>query len=136
MKIFIKDLFKILGVSLSIVAISSCGNNNLIPNGNCKSEKLKGGNSQDDEKLKVKRWKNVKYFADLFSREDPDFAERQYHCSLVAYLDESKDDIEKLKTLIFFLRKNEDAKANTKSGLLCGAIIHYIIEKERETVKL
>lgn len=32
--------------------------------------------------------------------------------------------------------ENEYAKANTKSGLLCGAIIHYISVKERETVKL
>ena len=56
MKIFSKDLFKTLGVSLSIVAISSCGNNNLIPNENCKSEELKGGNSQNDEQLKVERW--------------------------------------------------------------------------------
>jgi hypothetical protein len=143
MKIFSKDLFKVLGVSLSIVAISSCGNNNLIPNGNCKSDELKGGedsqdtvenpqNKDDNAKL-LKKWHRVEYFAALFSQEDPYFAES---CSLVSSLKENKDDVEKLKTLIVFLRENEYAKANTKSGLLCGAIIHYISVKERETVKL
>jgi hypothetical protein len=54
----------------------------------------------------------------------------------VTYLDEIKDDIEKLNTLTFFLMENEYAKANTKSGLLCGAIINYIRVNKGEAVKL